>query len=60
MPNSPAKEETKQERTEREARKRLTNPDMDLFDRFMRKLVDLPKEKQKRPRQHGGAKETKL
>jgi hypothetical protein len=45
MPNSPAKEETKQEREDREARERLGNPDMGLFDRFMKKLVDLPKEK---------------
>jgi hypothetical protein len=49
MPSSPAKEETKQEREDREARERLENPDMGLFDRFMRRLIDLPKEKTKPP-----------
>jgi hypothetical protein len=45
MPNSPAKEETKLERAEREAHERLENPDMDLFDRFMKKLIDIPRER---------------
>jgi hypothetical protein len=49
MPNSPAKEETKQERVDREARERLAHADMRLFDRFMKKLVDLPKEKTEAP-----------
>jgi hypothetical protein len=41
---SPAKAETKAERADREARERLENADMGLFDRFMKKLVAVPKE----------------
>jgi hypothetical protein len=45
VPKSQAKVETKQERADREARERLDNPDMNLFDRFMRRLVGIPKER---------------
>jgi hypothetical protein len=41
---SPAKPETKTERADREARERLNDADMDLFDRFMEKLIAVPKE----------------
>jgi hypothetical protein len=47
MPDSPAKAETKREREERQARERLKNPDMGLFDRFMKKLFDVPKKASK-------------
>jgi hypothetical protein len=41
---SPAKAETKAERADREARERLKHPDMKLFDRFIEKLLTIPKE----------------
>jgi hypothetical protein len=44
MPKSPAKAETTREREEREARDRLEHADMNLFDRFMKKLVSMPRE----------------
>jgi hypothetical protein len=45
VPKSQAKVETKQERAEREARERLENADMNLFDRFMKKLIGVPTDK---------------
>jgi hypothetical protein len=39
VPEIQAKAETKAERADREARKRLEHADMALFDRFMKKLV---------------------
>jgi hypothetical protein len=43
VPNSPVKAETKQKRADREVRDRLEHPDMNLFDRFMKKLIKMPK-----------------
>jgi hypothetical protein len=39
MLKKPAKPETKTERADREACEKLQNPDMDLFDRFMKRLL---------------------
>jgi hypothetical protein len=47
VPKSQAKPETKQERAELEARERLAHPDMNLFDRFMKKLIGIPKDQLK-------------
>jgi hypothetical protein len=39
VPRKQAREETKTERADREARDRLEHADMELFDRFMKKLI---------------------
>jgi hypothetical protein len=46
VPSLRAKPKTKPEteQADREARDRLKHPDMDLFDRFMDKLIAVPKE----------------
>jgi len=38
----PAKPETKVERADREAHDQLKHADMDLFDKFMKKLIHQP------------------
>jgi hypothetical protein len=45
VPESQAKVETKRERADREARERLENADMNLFDRLMKKLIGQPSDK---------------
>lgn len=44
MAKKPAKAETKTERADREAREKLEHADIGIFDRFMKKLIAVPKE----------------